>query len=218
MEGLSPELQVKPTTSGSARLIGKAIDKSPIKVEEFIKGSAGGLGMQGLNLIDRVLAGADIIPKDQIGGQGVVEAVTNRFTSARSGEKGRSQTEELYDLLKQQADERFRIKQEAELLYDQLSELPKDQANIKAKEIKKVNPELFEKLKDIKEEKKLGLTYDDRLIKQLGVANQARAKFILAKTEQMESKEEKNTYIKMLRDKKIITDEVWEQLKELTKK
>ena len=217
-EKLSPELQVKPDTSGTARLIGKTIDKSPIKVQEFIKGTAGGLGLLALNLSDRILAGFDIIPKDQVGGQGVLDAIAFRFSKARGGESGKIQTEELYDLLQKQDDDRFRIKQAAELLYDELKVLPKDEANAKARKIKEVQPEIFKKLKEVVEDAKTGLTYDDRLLKQLGVENGARAKFIFSKTQEMKTKEEKNLYIKDLKNKGIISDNVLEQLKNLIAK
>ncbi|MDD5006658.1 MAG: hypothetical protein PHS33_09195 [Candidatus Omnitrophica bacterium] len=212
---LSPELQVKSTTSGTARLIGGVINKSPIKVEEFIKGTFGGVGSQTLNLTDRALAGLDIIPKNQIGGQNIVEAIAARFTKARGGETDKKAETEIKKILQNQEDERFRLKQEAELLYDELKVLPKDEANAKAKELKKKNPALYEKLKDVTSDAKLGLSYEDRLIKQLGVENGERAKFIWEAVKSLKTKEEKNAYIKELREKKIISDNVMKQLREL---
>lgn len=55
-EKLSPELQVKDYTSGTARKVGGALNASPIKVEEFIKGTFGGVGSQVLHASDRILA------------------------------------------------------------------------------------------------------------------------------------------------------------------
>lgn len=218
MEKISPELQYKDYTSGTVRKVGEVLNLSPLKIENFVRGTFGGVGSQILNASDRVLAGLDIIPEDQIGGQDVIKAITARFIGARGGESEKKSEETIQKILQNQADERFKLKQEAELLYDDLKSLPKEQANEKAKKIKKANPALYEKLKDIVSDAKLGLTYEDRLIKQLGVENGERAKFIWETTNKFVTKEEKNAYIKELRQKKIISDEVMKQLKELAGK
>lgn len=215
MEGLSPQLQARANTSGSARIIGGVLDASPIKVEEFIKGTFGGVGSQLVNLSDRVLSGVDIIPKNQIGGQNVIDAIAARFTKARGGELEQTAANDIKEVLKNQADERFRLKQEAELLFDELKILPKEEANARAREIKNVNPQLFGKLKETIDDAKLGLTYSDRLTKQLGVENGERAKFIWTQLQQLSTKEQKNSYIKELREKKVISEQVLEQLKKL---
>lgn len=79
------EENVYPWTSGTARIIGRSIDASPIKVEHFIKATAGGAAAQTLNATDRLLAMAGIIPSDQIGGESPWEALVRRFMKARGG-------------------------------------------------------------------------------------------------------------------------------------
>lgn len=218
LEKLSPELQVKDNTSGTARLVGKALNISPIKVQEWIKGSVGGVGEQTLNASDRVLAGLDIIPKDQIGGRGVIDAVLYRVSKATGGESENKDNKKLKDILTNQADESFRIKQEAEILDQEFLQLSKEEANKRYKEIKEKNPLLAEKIKDVAEDRKLGLSYQDRLIKQLGVKNGERARYIHETVKSFSTKEEKNAYIKELREKKVISDEVLKQLKEIIAK
>ncbi len=85
LQSLSPENQVKPYTSGTARLIGNKLSVSPIKVEEFIKGTFGGVGSQALNAVDNALATGGVIPKDQVGGQKVLDAIAARFNKASGG-------------------------------------------------------------------------------------------------------------------------------------
>jgi hypothetical protein len=85
LERLPVDKQVKPYTSGTARQIAGQLNVSPIKVEEFIKGTFGGLGSQALNVIDKVLAKAGVIPSDQIGGQDILDAITARFSKAQGG-------------------------------------------------------------------------------------------------------------------------------------
>jgi hypothetical protein len=83
MTKLSPDQQVFDNTSGTARKIAGLFGASPIKTENFVRGTFGGVGSQLLNTSDRLLAKAGTIPKDQIGGQNVVDAILGRFSKAR---------------------------------------------------------------------------------------------------------------------------------------
>lgn len=215
---LSPELQAKPYTSGTARQIGGILKLSPIKIEEFIKGTVGGIGSQILHISDMALAGLDIIPKDQIGGQSVAKAILARFSKARGGHSDDTANSKLQNLIQDQADESFRLRQEAEGLYSSWKELPKEEANRKASELKQANPMLYDKLKDVAILQKKGLDYNDRLILQLNVTNGARAKFIWENLKAFKTNEEKNAYIEELRRKKIISDEIISQLRQLKAK
>lgn len=93
MTNLPPEKQVYPWTSGQARLIGKALGKSPIKVEEFEKGTLGGAGSQIIHYLDTILNKINVIPENQIGGQGTLDAITSRFTKAQGGRLKRKRKE-----------------------------------------------------------------------------------------------------------------------------
>lgn len=215
MSKLSPELQTKPNTAGTAIQLGKLLKQSPIKIEEWIKGTMGGVGSQLIHLSDVALAGLDIIPKDQIHGQKVIEAITARFMKATGGNADEKSNKQLETILTKQADDRFKTKQEAELLYQELKALPPDEANAKADELSTKNPVLYDALKTVVEDNKNGLDYNDRLIKQLGVTNGERAKFIWETLKTFNTKEEKNNYISQLQDKGIVSDTVFEQLTEL---
>ena len=93
--------------------------------------------------------------------------------------------------------------------------LPPKDATEKSQAIKQENPALYKKLKEVKEDADLGLTYNDRLIKQLGVENGERAKFIFETMQTLTTSEEKQDYYNELRRKKIISKEVNNQLKKL---
>lgn len=86
LKDLPPELQVQPYTSGTAIKIANNIGASPIKTEEFIKDTLGGMGPQILNASDRILAAAGIIPPSRIGGTSTLDAIASRFDKARGGE------------------------------------------------------------------------------------------------------------------------------------
>ena len=93
MKDYPAELQVRENTSGTARKIGGLLNTSPLKVENTVRTALGGVGSQLLNLSDRTLAKAGVIPEEQIGGKGAIESVSNRFSSAAGGQK----LNDLYD-------------------------------------------------------------------------------------------------------------------------
>lgn len=123
--------------------------------------------------------------------------------------------EKIKDILQEQSRDRFLIQKEAEKVYSKLKDLPKEEANAKAAELKKSNPAVYEKLKAVAKEAKLGLTYEERLIKQLGVENGERARYIWEQVKDLKTSEEKNAYIKEMKEKGIISDAVIKQLKKL---
>lgn len=76
------------------------------------------------------------------------------------------------------------------------------------------NPDLAEPLLNKLEKSSLNRTKDDEYIAQLGVKNGARAQYIYDLVKDMPKDERKNKVIELI-DKKIITDDVAEQLAEL---
>jgi hypothetical protein len=216
-EKLSPEKQVKPGTTFTSQKIGETLKVSPIKTDAFIRSTFGQAGFNVVNAIDNILAGTGVIPKEKVGGQSFVKAITESFTKARGEKTDSPITDKAKKVITTMNDERFALKQEAEIVYNELKALPKDQANLKIQELDKVNPRLVDKIYDVADEEKKGLTYDDRLIKQMGVEDGTRAKFIYELSKEM-SKDKANAYISDLDKKGIISDEVYNQLVELIKK
>lgn len=92
---LPPEQQTQSYTSGTAKQIGQKLNVSPIKVEAFIKGTFGGVGSQALNAVDNFLAETGVIPKDEVGGQNVLDAITARFQKAQGTYPGASEAESI---------------------------------------------------------------------------------------------------------------------------
>ncbi len=99
-----------------------------------------------------------------------------------------------------------------EAYFDQLSNLPKEQAADIWDEINKVNPDLAKKLTDIVKEREKGITVQDKDLKSKGVASGDRALAIKKELDKLKTKEEKadlwDEYVK----KGIITEKVSEQL------
>jgi diguanylate cyclase (GGDEF)-like protein len=86
LQKLPPAEQVRDDTSGAARLLAEPFNTSPIKVEHFIRATAGSVGSQVLNAADHIAAGLGLIPPAQIGGEGIGAATTRAFGKAMGGE------------------------------------------------------------------------------------------------------------------------------------
>lgn len=99
-----------------------------------------------------------------------------------------------------------------EKFYDQLLEMPKEQAAEVYDSLKEQNPELAKKLSTVAKERKLGLTAHDKDLKDKGVASGDRALAIQKDFDKLTTKEEKAKLWEEYTKKGIITDDVKEQL------
>jgi len=106
MRNLPPEEQVYNYTSQAARDLGARLNMSPLKVENFIKTSMGGVGSQLINAYDIALGKGD-----KAGGESILNQLNRRFSKASGGKilddvkkesaKGSTAKETLsYDYLK----------------------------------------------------------------------------------------------------------------------
>jgi hypothetical protein len=103
----------------------------------------------------------------------------------------------------------------AEAYLDQLNAMPREQAKVKFDEIIKTNPELAKKINQVIKDRKKGVTVDDQVLKQKGVASGDRALTIKKEFDKLKTKQEKaalwDHYVKV----GVITKEVAKQLKEI---
>ena len=104
-----------------------------------------------------------------------------------------------------------------EAYYDQLNELPRDQAADIFDKITEVNPDLAKQIQTVVEERESGITVKDKDLKAKGVASGDRALAVKKELDALESDEEKavlwDEYVK----KNVITKEVARQLDVLSK-
>lgn len=216
LQKLSPENQVRSYTSGTAREIGGLLNVSPIKVEEFIKGTFGGVGSQALNVIDRVqkaLGKKDIV----VGGQDIMDAIAARFNKAQGGVADDKTIKEIQDLLMKQADVSNATKIKAEALDLELAKLPSAEARLKFDQLFKDDPKLASAVATAAENRKLGLTYEEKIMKQLGVENGERAKYIDEQIMKLPV-DQRAAYYTDLVNKKVISANVAAQIQSLRKK
>lgn len=140
---------------------------------------------------------------------------TTAQTPKQAAEFEKTQT--LSTAVKRQNQERALLKEEALTVMSELRALTKEEATARLSEIKQTNLRLFEKVIDAIEEKKLGLTYTDKKIKQLGVENGERAEYFWEEFEKFKTNEEKKEYLKDLARKKLVSVEIIKQMAEIKK-
>lgn len=126
LDKLSPELQYKDNTSGTIIKLSKMTGLSPLKAEAWIKSTFGGLGSNILNQVDKAMAEAGQIPKDQIGGQGFLESIKARFNKATGGQNERNANSALAQDMQKVTDQNYLDKKAFQPTYDKIQQLVKD--------------------------------------------------------------------------------------------
>ncbi len=132
-------------------------------------------------------------------------------------EKEKKDTYKISQILGEQAKQREELSNASTLMYNELKKLPKEEAKTEFERLIKENPEMANKINDLIKDEQLGLTYTEKMIKQLGVENGQRAKYIVDEINGLKTKEEKKSYYQNLIDKKVITNQVNEQVMKLLK-
>ena len=128
---------------------------------------------------------------------------------------GSSQAEYIRGMLTEQSRDRFNFNQMAESTYQEMKKMSQDDVNKIWNELKKENPELLKKVKEVYNDETLGLTYTDRLVKQLGVTDWQRSQYIYSELKKFKTKEERSKLWTDLATKKIITETVAKQIRYL---
>jgi hypothetical protein len=139
----------------------------------------------------------------------------NRITTENPDQEEAYKTAlEAKKLDRDQREKKEQLAVEARKKYEVMKQSPQDfKADLKA--IAKANPALAEKILDLYEADQKNLSYTDRTIKSLDVKDGSRAQFIYAKIQGMD-KGEKKAYLLDLAKKGVLTDEVLDQVLELS--
>lgn len=87
-KNLDKKDQVNNGTSGTARVIGRLTNTSPLQIDNAIRTSTGGGGQNIINATDTALAKAGVIKPDQVRGKSIPTAIANRFNSAQGQTSG----------------------------------------------------------------------------------------------------------------------------------
>jgi hypothetical protein len=191
---------------------------SPASVKYAYDQTVGGAGRtvsKVANLISGTFSGKEL-PLDEY-------PMLSRFYRERTeeeiGQGAGGETEKIKKVLEGQSRERFNMKNEAENLYETIKNNPdKEERRRLLNEAIENNPAVVDKMNEIAKDEAKGLTYTDRLVKQLGVENGERARYIIEKMNSLKTKEEKGAYLDDLIKKGLMTKAVEKSILEEAKK
>lgn len=150
------------------------------------------------------------------------EPVLNAFSPIQSIPQNKEQQKrysELVDLKRTVKDAKARtasLNDEAETTWENLKVMPKEQAATEFDKYVKTRPDLAAKMLEIYKEEQKGLSYEDRIIKQLNDSNGDQARYIKQKLDSLSTNEEKaglwDEYVR----KGVITDKIAAQIQQLS--
>ena len=89
------------------------------------------------------------------------------------------------------------------------------EANGRAQALQKEDPELFQRLADVVKSVKARADTDMAELRKLNVNTDSRAKAVWRNLQQLETREEKNGYLKELYDAKVINPTILRQIQEI---
>lgn len=102
MKNLDAKDQYTKSTSGTARVLGKLTNTSPLKIDNTIHTSLGGLGDNLINASDNILAKTGQISEKDIRGKNFWTSIANRFNSAQGVSPGGQYFKAIQDNAKSQ--------------------------------------------------------------------------------------------------------------------
>lgn len=102
--------------------------------------------------------------------------------------------------------------------YDQLLKMPREQAAQQFERIAKTNPDLAKKISQVVKDRQKGITVDDKVLKEKGVASGDRAIAIAKEFKKAQTQEAKAKLWEKYVKKGIITKDVAAQLSEMAKR
>lgn len=215
LQDLPPNEQARPYTSGTARKIAKVpllnsvIGDSPLKVENFIRTTAGGLGSQLLNASDTALAAVGNIPKEQISGENALQNLQRRFSQASGGNQQEQEFKKITEYKQEAAlgQNEARVKAESVVKQLQNATTPDERRQILTSNIS--TEKELDQVISLMEDASAGTTSSERAVRALPV--EQRASYISEKISNV-SKEEKKKILIDYYKKGILTEAVLDQM------
>lgn len=195
----------------SKGLSGIGIEMSPADIYYAYQGYIGGAGRTATDFVNTMIAAGhgELAPVNDI-------PVASRFIRSRDNEEIGAATwemEQIDERLTEQSRERFYLTKDAEDSMRYFDSISQDKAKELFNQLIETNPEVANRINELKKQQELGLTYTQRRIKALGVENEERASFIFNKLESLSSDQERSELWNEYTEKKIITKDVANQLR-----
>jgi len=175
------------------------VEISPMILEQMVRGATAGLITQ-------------FTPRARPGRSRILELpligpIASRYVGSEY--LGTEADEDLDAALLRQGDRKVNIVRKSEQIHEAwVAEDPKPFSMREFVRLQGGTTEHFDRVRDIISDIRLGLTYQERLIKQLQIANGERARYIATKAAPM-TPEERTEYLMDMRTKKILTGEMY---------
>lgn len=196
----------------SKGLSGLGVEVSPATLKYLYDQYTGGPGKFATRISDMVKAAAS--PEDEVELDQV--PILSRFYRERTGEEigaGGKLYLEARTRLEGQARATAVLSEQAEEAWSQLKDMDDQAYTEHWNKLVTEDRELAKKVKEISDEEAMGLTYTDRLVKQMNVKDGVRAQFIADELRAAKTDEEYiaiwNSYV----EKKLITKDVAKQVR-----
>lgn len=194
MQGINPREQYDDKTAPLAVAVGGLTGLSPKKIENFI-GTAGGT-------LGRVIAD----PRK------AADVSLGRFYEAREDAGDSERYDEIQSLRQESATESFITRREAEQVLQNIADLPQDQKMAQLRTLAQTDRNVYNKVRDLVKDQRIGLSKQDSSIKSL--PTEARAKYILSQYRKLPENERSQFLADMTR-KKILTPDTRRELSRL---
>ncbi len=196
---LSPSQQYTSTTPEIFIKLGQASGISPLIIEQMVRGATAGLITQ---FTPRARPGRPAALSLPLIGPTLGSFVGSEYLATEADEQ-------LEAALIRQGDRQVNINRKSEQIYEAwVKEDPRPRDMTEFVRLQGGTGVHLTKLKDIIEDTRLGLTYTERLIKQLQIGNGERARYLAEKAAPMPA-EERTEYLRDMRQKRILTPEMY---------
>lgn len=215
LEHLETKDQAFDNTSDFARFVGGRVNMAPIEVDYLFKGYLSEAYQLGTNALDKALIGAGLSEKDMedAGGKSLFKQLKDVFTDPYTGEIEAEKSEIIEKYEKRENSIENREYKQATKIYAELKKMSIEESSAYIEKLGATNPELAERVIDMKRAEAKGMTKSDKAMLKLKVSSGGRAAYIWNELLKGKSTQEQAQVIKELTDKRIITDTVFEQLK-----
>lgn len=202
LQAVSPGLRATERTSPTLRAAGLRFGISPIQTEAAIGTQFGTAGRQLLAVVDRLAFGR--MP----GRERIVSPITRRFAGVAGGGEEERQIERAIALRQRGLDAGEQRRREADQLLAQLRAMPNDPVGRQRilMAARQRDPKLVERLREIVQDERAGVTTRDRIVRSLPVAE--RAQWIAEELARRPTPQARRGFLQSLRLKKILTPQV----------
>lgn len=208
------------------RALGGWLARLTDNTQRQVDNKAGFIDKQVQLLMTNIPGLSDNVPaRTNVKGEEIKQSnnVINAFSPVKTSKENPEKAQDYENILnlkeinKQEAKASADLKVKAIQLDSELSKLSSEEARAKYEEILKTDPKLASKIQDVATDRKLNLSYEEKLMNSLGVENGERAKYIDTQIMKLPTQEARRAYYEDLRNKKIISDNVAEQLAKMKK-